>query len=102
MPVDDERLARALAAWVATEREQLEGREVRLNVDGPYDPVGMDPVYILRLRSSGKEAEAVLFRGGTLLLATYDEAAAEVRESHVDAASPEEVKAALTALAEGV
>ncbi len=91
----------ALAAWVAAEREQLEGREVRVEVDGPHDPVGMDPVYILRLRT-GNEAEAVLFRGGTLLLATYDEAAVEVRESHVDATSPEDVKAALTALAKSV
>ncbi len=62
----------------------------------------MDPVYILRLRSSGDEAEALLFRGGTLLLATYDDAAVEVRQSHVDATSPDDITAALTALADAV
>ncbi len=97
--VDDERLAAALAGWAASEREQLQQREVRVELDGPHDPVGMDPVYILRLRSSGNEAEALLFRGGALLLATYD-AAVEVRESHIDATSLEDITAALTALAD--
>ena len=71
-----------------------------LDVDGPHSLVGMAPVHILRLRSSGNETEALLFRGGPLLLATYNDGAVEVYESHVNATSPEDVTAALTGSAE--
>lgn len=102
MEGDDERLATALAQWARDHREKLAARGVRVEVEGPFDPMGMDPVYLLRLRSSGNEAEASLFRGGTLLLATYDDAATDVRQSHVEAVAPSDVTAALTALADGV
>jgi hypothetical protein len=100
--VDDERLAVALAEWARDRREELAERGVRVELEGPFDSMGMDPVYLLRLCSSGNEAEATLFRGGTLLLATSDDKATEVRQSHVDALVPSDVTAALTALAESV
>ena len=100
--VDDDRLAEAVADWVRDHRDRLEQRGVRVEMQGPFDPMGMDPVYLLRLRSDVNEGEASLFRGGTLLLATYDDEATDMRESHVDAVVPSDVTAALTALAENV
>ncbi len=102
MEGDDERLSTALAEGVRDHRQELAQRGVRVEVEGPFDPMGMDPVYLLRLRGSGNEAEASLFRGGTLLLATYDDEATDVRQSHVDAVVPSDVTAALTALADSV
>jgi hypothetical protein len=99
---DDVLLGAALVDWAARERNRLAERQVRVEVDGPHDPEGMDPVYILRLRSSGNEAEATLFRGGMLLLGIYDDDAVEVRHSHVDASTPEDVTAALDALVTSV
>ena len=100
--MDDGALETALAEWAHKQREPLAKRGVQLELDGPFDPVGMDPVYLLRLRGSGNEAEASLFRGGTLLLATFDDAATEVRESHIEAVMAADVTAALSALADSV
>ena len=102
MAADDEGLAAAFADWVREHRHELAERGVRVELEGPFDPMGMDPHYLLRLRSSGNEAEASLFRGGTLLLATYADEATDVRQSHVDAVVPSDVTAALTALGDSV
>jgi hypothetical protein len=98
----DARLAAALDGWVVDNREALVARGVKVVLDGPHDPMGMDPVYLLRLDSARAESEATLFRGGTLLLATVDKAMLTVRQSHVDAESELDVTAALTSLADDV
>jgi hypothetical protein len=64
--------------------------------------MGMDPVYLLRLDSVRAEAEATLFRGETLLLATLDKSNKTVRQSHVDAVAERDVTMALTSHADDV
>ncbi len=98
----DVRLAATLNAWVIGNREALTARGVHILLDGPHDPIGMDPVYLLRLDSARAEAEAVLFLGGTVLLATLDKVSKTVRQSHVDALAEHDVTGALTRLADDV
>lgn len=98
----DERLAATLAAWVASNRDALTARGVQVVLDGPHDPMGMDPVYLLRLDSPRAEAEATLFRGGTVLLATVDKARRTVQQGHVDASEGRDVTEALARLADDV
>lgn len=98
----DERLAASLDAWVASNRDALIARGVQVVLDGPHDPMGMDPVYLLRLDSARAEAEATLFRGGTVLLATLDKTSKTVRQGHVDASQERDLTEALTRLADDV
>lgn len=97
---DDEGLLRAAERWVQENRDDLVERGVDVRVSRPHDPVGMDPVYVVGLNSEHAEAEASLFRGGTILLAGYVKSTATAMDPwHVDASSPGQVHAALTDLA---
>jgi hypothetical protein len=99
----DARLAASVERWVDAHREGLLARGVMLRLDGPNQPNGtMDPVYLLRLDGIRAEAEAVLFEGGMLLLATFDKERQATRETHLDAVAEEQVTDALTLLADGL
>ena len=96
----DETLLEAAERWVEEHRDGLVARGVEVRVSGPHDPVGMDPVYVVGLKSEHAEVDASLFRGGTILLAGYDKStAAAMGPWHVDASIPGDVEAALTDLA---
>jgi len=97
---DDAANFAAMTAWVAGNNNELERRGIAVLLDGPFEALGMDPVYILKLESSEGEAEACLFRGGTQLMAHLDKASLEVWQGHVDATRPSEISAALDGLAE--
>jgi hypothetical protein len=55
----------AVERWWQANRELLVRRGVAATLQGPLDAPGMDPVYIFHLDSERREAEAVLFRGGS-------------------------------------
>jgi hypothetical protein len=87
--------------WREFNREPLAGRGVAATLQGPFEAQGMDPVYILHLDSERAESEAVLFRGGILLVNGFDKRAAkEIVSSSVDGATEEGLTAALASLAE--
>jgi hypothetical protein len=91
----------AIERWWEVNRESLAGCAVAATLRGPFESPGMDPVYILHLESEGAESEAVLFRGGILLLQGFDKRAAkEIASSSVDAATEEALTAALFSLAD--
>ncbi len=89
----------AMTKWVAVAKCPGDLVGVAVALDGPFEALGMDPVYLLRLDSACGEAEASLFRGGTQLMVHVDKVSLEVWQGHVDAATPTEITAALTALA---
>jgi hypothetical protein len=75
-------------------------RGVTATLHGPFEGPGMDPVYILHLDSGSREAEASLFRGGTLLLAGFYKGSAEAETSSIEVASEGELTTLLANVAE--
>jgi hypothetical protein len=55
----------------------------------------MDPVYILHLDTGYREGEALLFRGGTLLLHGFDKRTAEADTGSTDVTTAAELTAIL-------
>jgi hypothetical protein len=91
----------AIESWWEVNRESLAARGVVAALQRPLEAPGMDPVYILHLDSERAESEAVLFRGGILLLNGFDKhAAREIVSSSVDAATEDSLTAALAGLAD--
>jgi hypothetical protein len=90
----------ALERWWQANREPLMGRGVTTPLQGPLEAPGMDPVYFLRLGSDRREAEASLFHGGILLLASFDKRTAEIENSSIEATAGDDLIAALTGFAE--
>ena len=71
----------ALERWQESNRVPLFKRGVIVTLHGPFEALGMDPVYVLHLDSDSREAEASLFRKGILLLAGFDKESAEAETS---------------------
>jgi hypothetical protein len=61
-------LFQEIERWWDANRASLAAGGTVAVLQGPFEAVGMDPVYIVRLDSGHREAEAHLFRGGILLL----------------------------------
>ncbi len=91
-----------LERWWEANREPLTIRGVTGTLQGPLQAPGMDPVYFLRLESDRRDAEASLFRGGILLLASFDKQTAVIENSSIEAAAGDDLIAALTGFAERV
>jgi len=91
----DRVLFMALERWQEASRVPLLMQGVTVTLHGPFEALGMDPVYILHLDSDSREAEASLFRGGTVLLADLDKDSAEAQTSSIKVASDDELTALL-------
>lgn len=65
-------LSAALQRWWNANRSALAARGVIATLQGRYDALGMDPIYILHMDSEHRETEALLFRGGTVLFQGVD------------------------------
>src|ERR1700730_12639341 len=90
----------AVERWWQANREPLLSRGVTATLQGPLEAPGMDPVYILHLDSERREAEALLFRGGILLISGFDKRSmAEIESSSVDAAAEDDITTALASFA---
>jgi hypothetical protein len=63
----DVMLFTALERWWDASRSSLAARGVTAALEGPFEALGMDPVYILHMDSERRETEVLLFRGGIVL-----------------------------------
>lgn len=71
-------------------------------LEGPFEALGMDPVYILHMDSERRETEVLLFRGGLVLFQCLDKhALAEVQGSSVEVTSEDGLADALLRFSEG-
>jgi hypothetical protein len=90
----------ALERWWQANRVPLAARGVTGTLQGPLEAAGMDPVYILHLDSEHLEAEAHLFRGGTLLLHGLDKhAGGGIESGSVEVGDADGLTTALAQLA---
>ena len=62
----DLELGAVLRAWVDAHTDSWE-----LSLDGPLEALGMDPTWVLRLRSRGLEADILLFYGPVLDVSAF-------------------------------
>jgi hypothetical protein len=86
----------ALQRWWDTSRTALAARGVTATLQGPFDALGMDPVYILHMDSERSEADVLLFRGGIVLFEGFDKhALTTIRESSVEVSSGDDLVDAL-------
>ena len=90
----------ALERWWDTSRPALAARGT-VTLQGPFDALGMDPVYILRMDSERRDTEVLLFRGGIVLFEGFDKhALARIRGNSVEISSGDELVDALARFAE--
>ena len=86
----------ALERWWDTSRSALAARGVTATLQGPFDALGMDPVYILHMDSERREADVLLLRGGIVLFEGFDKhALTTIQESSVEVSSGDDLADAL-------
>ena len=86
----------ALEEWYRLARRTLVPSGFDLSLIGPLDDSGMEPRYFVPLLGADQEGEAVLFRGGELLLAVFEGTEPRnVQDWHVHCDSGQEIVDAL-------
>lgn len=89
-----------LREWVGRRRAEL-GAACDVELLGPFEAVGMDPVYILEIRNARTDASGCFFRGGMVDWSRLNTGADTVDVGFTRLVSAEQLVATLDAYAAG-